>query len=117
MTELGTSGVTAQEIEAAIQAQFEDEFKAKRVDDFIKKGTASPAIDRLDSAAYPLSVRVQVLTDYRATLILFPKFKQAVVTHVFHKSADPKYRRAVLEHDRRLAAYFEGIADYAKKRA
>jgi hypothetical protein len=113
---LAGSGASPEDLEAAILDEFVDVFKAKRVEDFIRKGSSSSAIDRFESASYPLSVRLQVQTQYRATALLLPKFKHAVITHVFHKSADPKYMSAARTHDARLAGYFEGIAEYSKKR-
>lgn len=94
-------GLDADKIEANVRDQFEDPFKAERVEKLLTAGVSTSAVDRLAASRFPPSIRLQVLQDLRATAWCFPAQRHVVITHVFHKSEDPKYKRAVEVHDSR----------------
>ena len=97
-------------------AAFTDPYKAARLDKLLSAGAATAALDRLAGSAYPPSVRLQVLHDLRATAWLFPRRRHALLVHAFHKSADPRYRRALATHDGRLKQYFEGFHEFVERK-
>lgn len=54
--------------------------------------------------------------DYRAIALCLPAFKQAFVTHIFHKSQDPDCRRASAIHDARTAESIDGFKGFLDRR-
>ncbi|MBI2077086.1 MAG: hypothetical protein HYT80_01765 [Euryarchaeota archaeon] len=76
-------------------------------------------MDRLEGSSFPKSLRIQLVYDHRATLFCLPELELVVGVHIFAKAADPTYRRALTEHDRRLESYFlafKAFADLAERR-
>ncbi len=93
---------------AAIEEAVLDEFqgmKSDRLDKLFRQGVSTKSIDKLKGSRFPGSIRIQVFADYRATVLCLPAFRQAYVTHLFHKSSDPQYRRAVNTHDTRASEF------------
>jgi hypothetical protein len=112
---LAKAGAGRKGLEAGILDQFRG-FKGDRIQKLLESGTTTKAVDRLDGSAYPTSIRLHVLQDYRATAWLFPAQRHAFVVHVFAKSRDPDYKQALATHDGRLMAYFESLAQFHSKR-
>lgn len=102
-------------LEGAILAEFQGP-KGERVTKLFKQGVSTSSIDRLAGSTFPGSIRVHVRADYRATVLCLPAFQQAYVTHVFHKSQDPKYRRAVATHDARAGQFVETFSRFLSRR-
>lgn len=96
-----------------------DEFggmKGERVTKLFVQGVSTSSIDRLSGSAFPGSMRIQVRADYRATVLCFPQYEQAYVTHVFHKSQDSLYRNALPTHDRRVGEFVDSFTSFLAKR-
>lgn len=94
---------------------FLDSFKAARFEAAIEGHARTTQVDRLEGSAFPQSFRLQVLQEFRTTVWCLPAVKQAVVVHVFAKSADPGYRRALGEHDGRMEDYFVRFKEFADR--
>lgn len=102
-------------LEDAILDEF-DALKGDRVTKLFTQGVSTSSIDRLSGSEFPGSIRIQVRSDYRATVLCFPEYEQAYVTHVFHKSQDPKYRDAVPTHDKRAAQFVDSFTSFVNRR-
>lgn len=102
-------------ISEEIQALFKDPFKAARFEDALEGHARTSQIDRLSGSAFPQSFRLQLLQDYRATTWCLRTVRQVAIVHVFAKSADPSYRRAIVEHDARLEAYFLPFKEFVER--
>lgn len=113
---LGKGGLDAEKAEDLIRDEFEDEFKAARIEKALEGAARSDAVVRLEKTRYPPSVRITIHRDYRATVWCHPMLRLAVVTHVFHKSQDPDYVKAVRMHDGRLKEYVEDLVEYFNKK-
>lgn len=103
----------------AIEAGILDEFqglKGERMTKLFVQGASTGSIEKLASATHPGSIRLHVRADYRATVLCLPAFKQAYVTHIFHKSQDPDYRRAGPTHDARAAEFIDGFKGFLDRR-
>lgn len=116
LAELASShGLDPDDVEDRLIEVFTDDFHAKRIDDLLQSGLSTDALDRLHTSAYPPSIRIR-LGDLRVTAWLFPQQRHAVVTHIFHKSADPDYRQARKVHDDRLEEYVEGLGAFLDRK-
>ncbi len=107
------------QLQAEILREFHEPFKADRFLAAVEGRARTSHIDRLERSGFPESYRLQLSHDHRATLWLARSAFQGVITHVFAKSADPNYRTAMVEHDRRLADYllpFRRFVDQAERR-
>ncbi|MHB8584818.1 MAG: hypothetical protein ACYDDF_03135 [Thermoplasmatota archaeon] len=102
-------------IEGGILEEFEG-FKAQRLSKLFVQGVSTASVDKLSGSQFPGSIRIQVRADYRATVLCFPAYEQAFVTHVFHKSADPQYKTATSTHNRRAGEYIESFTAFVSKR-
>lgn len=102
-------------IQREILTLFKDPFKAARFEDALEGHARTSQVDRLEGSAYPHSFRLQVLRDYRATVWCLRPFRQAAIVHIFSKSADPSYRRALTEHDGRLDEYFLPFKEFVDR--
>ncbi|MEK6975168.1 MAG: hypothetical protein AABY18_02360 [Candidatus Thermoplasmatota archaeon] len=100
---------------AAVVEQFEDPFKARRLDHFLTSGSPTAALDRLASSLHPPSIRLQVQRDFRVTAWCYTDARHVVVTHAFVKSSDPDYRRAARIHDDRLTGYVRGMQEFLER--
>ena len=109
-------GMDAANVERHIQEQFEDPFKAERIEKLLTSGVSTSAVDRLATSRFPPSIRLQIVQDLRVTAWCFPAQRQAVVTYIFHKSEDPNYKRAVETHDSRLKGYVESLNEFIEKK-
>jgi hypothetical protein len=109
------SSVAPRAAEDALVDEFRDPFKAARVDKLLRAGVSTAGIDRLATSKYPPSIRLHLLQDLRATAWCFPQARHAVAVHVFHKSQDPDYRRAVRIHDARLENYFRSFQAFIER--
>lgn len=110
----GDAGLPAR-LGAELLAMFKDPFKATRFEAAIQGHARTHQVDRLEGSDFPQSFRVQVLQDFRATIWCLPAVKQVAVVHIFSKSSDPTYRRALIEHDARLDAYFLRFKEFADR--
>lgn len=90
--------------------------KGDRVDKLLVQGVTTPRLDRLDGALFPGSIRLQILGDYRATALCLPAYRQAFIVHVFHKSRDPKYRKALPIHNKRVSEFVEDFSRFMSRR-
>lgn len=98
-----------------ILALFKDPFKAARFESAVEGHGRTPQVDRLEGSAFPHSYRLHILHDYRATAWCLRPFRQIAIVHIFSKSADPSYRRALVEHDRRLDEYFLPFKEFVDR--
>lgn len=112
---LTRSPAQRKDIEDAIFDEF-DGLKGERVTKLFVQGASTGSIEKLAASSVPGSIRIQIRADYRATAICLPSFRQAFITHVFHKSQDPDYRRAVMAHDARAAEFIEGFKGFLDRR-
>jgi hypothetical protein len=103
------------DLEDAVFDEF-DGMKGDRVTKLFVQGTTTASIEKLAASSFPGSIRIQVRADYRATALCLPAFKQAFVTHVFHKSQDPDYKRAVATHDARASEFIDGFKGFLDRR-
>lgn len=101
-------GKQAADLEAALLDEFSG-MKGDRVDKLFRQGVSTSSLDKLDGSRFPGSIRLQAFADYRATALCLPRFRQAYITHLFHKSSDPQYRKAVTTHDARASEF---ISDF-----
>ena len=115
LKELSKDPATRKSIEDAILAEFNG-LKGVRVTKLFVQGTSTGSIDKLAAASFPGSIRLQVFADYRAAVLCLPAFSQAYVTHIFHKSHDPNYKRAAAVHDARAAEFIGTFQDFMSKR-
>lgn len=99
----------------AILETFEDPFKSRRMEQAIEGSARTMQIARLESSHDPLSFRLQIHHDYRATMAFLPSESLAIVTHVFVESADPAHWRAAPVHEARLAPWLLSFNDYARR--
>ena len=109
------SGGLPQRLRAEIASAFHDPFKSQRFQELLEGHGHTGRLDRLESSGFPKSFRIQLLHDFRATFCALPEVQAIVVSHVFAKSADPKYLRAVETHDARLEAFFLAFKDFADR--
>lgn len=116
LAELGRAdaGLPAR-IRAEILLGFHEPFKAQRFRTVLEGGARSGQIDRLEGSSFPKSYRLQVLQHYRATVCVLPLLDTVLVVHLFAKSSDPNYYRAVVEHDRRLETYFLPFKEFVER--
>lgn len=84
--------------------ELQDPFKAERFEKTVRSGSNSSRVARLHESEYPPSYRFQLFNDYRVTAWCWLEEKCIWFIHAFAKAADPDYRKAVPEHDKRLAA-------------
>lgn len=112
----GSHGVDEAKVQSKVLEQFHDPFKAQRIDDLLSSGTSTRTVDRLEDTQFPPSIRLRVLGDYRVTAWCYPAERQVVVTHLFHKGSDPRYRAAVRTHDARLSSYVAGMQGFLEKK-
>lgn len=113
---LRTHGADPPRLLRLLREAVEDEFKAERLDHFLRSGGPSASIDRLESSRFPRSLRMQVTHDYRATAWAYQTQRMILFTHVFHKTDDPNYKRAAEIHDRRLIDYVREMKDFLEKK-
>lgn len=104
-----------EDLEEAILDEF-DGMKGERVTKLFVQGVSTSSVDRLSGSDFPGSIRIQVRADYRATVLCFPAYSQAYVTHVFHKSQDKDYKNALATHDKRAAKFIESFTSFVNKR-
>lgn len=90
--------------------------KGERVHKLFRQGLATASVDRLDGSEFPGSIRLHVFSDHRATVLCFPEYGQAYVTHVFHKGQDPKYRHALATHDKRVGEFIDSFTSFVGRR-
>lgn len=109
------SSVNRARLLTGVREEFEDPFKGQRIHQLLSAGVATSAVDRVMTSRFPPTIRLQVLRDFRVMAWCYPSPSQAIVTHVFHKSSDPAYRRAVAVHDRRIEEYFTGLHGFFDK--
>lgn len=115
LTALGKTAAERLAIEDAIFDEF-DGMKGDRVTKLFVQGTSTGSIEKLASATHPGSIRLQIKADFRATALCLPAFKQAYVTHIFHKSHDPDYKRAGPTHDARAAEFIDGFKGFLDRK-
>lgn len=82
----------------------------------LDQGVTTASIDRLEGSRFPGSIRIQIFSDYRATVLCFPAYAHAYVMHVFHKSQDPKYKNALVTHDKRVAEFVDSFFGFVNKK-
>lgn len=98
-----------------ILSLFKDPFKSARFEDALQGHARTGQVDRLEGSAFPHSFRLQILQDYRTTVWCLRPFRQVAIVHIFAKSGDPSYRRALVEHDRRLVEYFLPFKEFVDR--
>lgn len=103
------------DLEDGILDEFEG-MKGDRVTKLFVQGVTTSSVDRLSGSTFPGSIRIQVRADYRATVLCFPDYKQAYVTHVFHKSQDKDYKTALATHDSRAGKFVDSFTKFVNKR-
>lgn len=111
----GTNRGLGSSLREQLHHEFKDEFKGRRFLDLIQGQVRSAHLDRLDGSAFPKSYRVQLVHDHRATLCCLVELRLIIVVHVFSKATDPTYRRALVEHNRRLQSYFLNFKEFVDR--
>ena len=107
-------GKAALDLETALRDEFSG-MKAERLDKLFRQGVSTSSLDKLDGSRFPGSIRLQAFADYRATALCLPKFRQAYITHLFHKSSDPHYRKAVTTHDARASEFIGDFISFLNR--
>ena len=108
-------GSTAEEVERAIRSEFTGP-KGDRLWKFLTQGATTGKVDRLEGSQFHGSIRLQVMQDYRATVVCLPAVRAVVVVHVFAKSRDPDYRAAVKVHDERFRRFTTTLGEFTGRK-